>query len=89
MKKIEINLPENIAISKIEFITKEDCCGRTDHCTQNISIEIEDGGGGAYSILQTERFALDPDSEFLKEISTLGIKLCEVFDDVDIFEKNK
>lgn len=37
----------------------EDCCGRSNEDFQELTIDILDGGGGAYVVLSTERFSLD------------------------------
>lgn len=50
----------------------EDCCGRNEDM-QELGIYIEDGGGGAYVVLKTERFALDYDQidEFCEHLKKL------------------
>lgn len=37
----------------------EDCCGRIGEDFQELTINVLDGGGGAYVALSTERFSLD------------------------------
>lgn len=55
----------------------EDCCGRTDHEEQYLTVETQDGGGGPYLVLKTERWALD-----FEQINALAVKLQELLRNV-------
>ena len=49
----------------------EDCCGRVEVSVQDLEISTQDGGGGSYIVIKTERWAL----EDAKEIDVLAAKL--------------
>jgi len=53
------NLKQRISSWTLE--QDEDCCGRVNSVIQSLTIEIADGGGGAYAVLKTDRWAADPD----------------------------
>ena len=57
----------------------EDCCGRVDALGQDITISTEDGGGGSYVTIQTDRWAMDDD----KEIDTFAAKMKVLLKRVD------
>lgn len=65
---------------KATYEQQEDCCGRPQHDSQTIDIEIVDGGGGPYAVISTERWSLDSSSldEFVAEIKR---RIAEVPDD--------
>jgi hypothetical protein len=60
-------MTERIALGRVhfEFTQDGDCCGPVDD-VQQINIEIEDGGGGKYLVLSTERWAVDSPKELEK-----------------------
>jgi hypothetical protein len=63
-------------LSSIKLTLKqdEDCCGRVDTSEQSLEIETMDGGGGAYLVISTERWALDSD----EDIDAFASRLKEV-----------
>jgi len=60
---------------------EEDCCGRINEAIQTLTVEIQDGGGGAYVVLKTERWAADPD-----ELRTLADAIERAIKDHDAAE---
>lgn len=46
----------------------EDCCGRLDHQDQEIRVETHDGGGGAYLVIATQRWAIDDVEAFAAQL---------------------
>jgi hypothetical protein len=48
-------------LSSWTLTQEEDCCGRINESFQELTIEIADGGGGAYGVLTTTRWAVEPD----------------------------
>lgn len=56
----------NLASLKLTLTQDEDCCGRSEIDTQSIEIETMDGGGGAYLVISTERWALDDEADIDK-----------------------
>ena len=61
-----------IARAKISLYQENDCCDAGKE-GQHLSVEVVDGGGGAYLVLRTERWALEID-----EIQALITKLNEI-----------
>ena len=61
-----------IASAKVTLYQENDCCdiGKEG---QHLQVEVVDGGGGAYLVLQTERWAVEID-----EIQALIAKLNEI-----------
>ena len=53
------------------YTQDEDCCGRVNEPTQDIELSTEDGGGGSYIVIKTERWAVDDG----KEIDAFAAKL--------------
>lgn len=52
-----------------------DCCGPSNDWVNSLEVSTEDGGGGPYLILKTDRWAIDRDDidkfcDFLKKIFT-------------------
>jgi hypothetical protein len=47
---------------KLKFIQDGDCM-QQDHNVQELTVEVVDGGGGAYIVISTERWAFD-DNDF-------------------------
>jgi hypothetical protein len=45
----------------ITYEQEPDCCDGTSDYAQHLMVTTQDGGGGAYIILQTERWAIDRD----------------------------
>lgn len=45
---------------------EQDCCGPTDDTGQDITISVEDGGGGPYLVLSTKRWAISDRKEVLR-----------------------
>jgi hypothetical protein len=64
----------NLAGIKITVSQPEDCCGSPDADEQYLAIETADGGGGKYIVIQTDRWALDSDSD----IDALAAHLKEI-----------
>lgn len=61
------------------LVTEEvDCCGPVDKELNEIEISTEDGGGGVYAVIKTERWAIDLDGpdEFMDLIRKV-IHMCE------------
>lgn len=56
----------------------EDCCGRVNEEKQYLTVETQDGGGGAYIVLKTERWALD-----YEQIHALAMRLQEILRSVE------
>lgn len=50
---------------------EEDCCGRANETGQTIEFIAEDGGGGAYIVIKTERWAFDDLKEFSAVIKSM------------------
>ena len=61
-----------IASAKVTLYQENDCCD-TGKEGQTLNVEVVDGGGGPYLVLQTERWALEID-----EIQALITKLNEI-----------
>jgi len=61
-----------IANAKVTLYQENDCCdvGKEG---QHLSVEVVDGGGGPYLVIQTKRWSLEID-----EIQTLINKLSEI-----------
>ena len=53
----------------ILFSEEVDCCALEDG-NNYLEVSTHDGGGGAYLVIKTERWAIDPDEfdEFLKRL---------------------
>lgn len=49
----------------------EDCCGRPDDICQQIEISTENGGGGSYLVVKTERWAVDDIDELVRPMRDL------------------
>ena len=45
----------------ITYEQEPDCCDGTSNYAQHLTVQTQDGGGGAYLTLQTERWAIDRD----------------------------
>jgi hypothetical protein len=45
----------------ITYEQEPDCCDGTSDYAQHLIVTTQDGGGGAYLTLQTERWAIDRD----------------------------
>jgi len=83
-------LPEGIKIHSacIQFIQDEDCCGRNGEDGQDgqeLFVHFEDGGGGFYFVLNTERWAVDADDGFFKWIN----EFCENLNDNSFWGKDQ
>lgn len=57
-------------IERVSIVATEeaDCCAPSGSDVNEIEISTEDGGGGAYLIIKTERWAIDADKidDFIK-----------------------
>lgn len=51
--------PETV---RLTFHEEADCCAPSGVSDNEMTIETMDGGGGAYVVIKTERWALDLDS---------------------------
>lgn len=56
----------------------EDCCGRVNEPTQEIELSTENGGGGSYLVIKTERFAVDDVEELVGPMKKLLERMREV-----------
>jgi hypothetical protein len=63
------------------FHQDEDCCGRTDSFGQDLTIEIEDGGGGTYAVIKTERWAAESPEELQRLLAWCLGQVKSMFDD--------
>ena len=61
---------------KVTLEQEEDCCGRVSEDSQHIVIEVQDGGGGPYLVLETSRWAID-------DIDAFTAKLREILAQVE------
>jgi hypothetical protein len=60
-----------------EFAQESDCCD-PDNLGQNIIVTVDDGGGGPFVIIQTDRWAMDDIDEFANQLkSILGMVKAE------------
>lgn len=53
------------------YTQKEDCCGRVGETGQDIEISMENGGGGSYIVIKTERWAVDDINELVGSMKKL------------------
>ena len=61
---------------KAIFTQEEDCCGRTGVDIAELTMETQDGGGGAYIVMTTDRFSIDNDDlKGIGEAQTLLLSL--------------
>jgi hypothetical protein len=49
----------------LTFTQDTDCCDMTGNGCQTLRVTTEDGGGGSYFVLETERWAIDPPEDLL------------------------
>lgn len=63
-----------LASIKLTLSQQEDCCGRVENYEQHLTIETMDGGGGAYLVISTDRWAIDSDAD----IDSFAARLKEV-----------
>lgn len=58
---MKLNLPKEITINdlKMNLSQPEDNCGRPEFDTQDLEVDFQDGGGGFYYVLKTDRWAID------------------------------
>ena len=75
MSKNEIiNLPKGVHLEEIKFVfTQDSDCCEVDPVGQVLEIETQDGGGGPYIVIKTDRWAIDVDqfdnfSKILKNV---------------------
>lgn len=57
------------------YSQEEDCNGRCGHDFQHIEISTEDGGGGKYFILKTERWSFDSAQNLLRLIADFSARV--------------
>lgn len=51
---------EDLIVSQqVVLEQEEDCCGRENEEYQYMTLETHDGGGGAYVVMKTDRWAID------------------------------
>lgn len=59
------------------YMQDADCCQEGDFA-QTLTVRTQDGGGGHYLVLETERWALDDPEEFVKllreTLAAVGVK---------------
>ena len=61
---------------KAIFTQDEDCCGRHGVDIAELTMETQDGGGGPYIVITTDRFALDEkDLKAIAEAQALILSL--------------
>lgn len=70
------DLPNDITLESatFTFTQPEDCCGRINEEFQDLTIHTEDGGGGKYLVLSTERWAIDS----IKDLECIFEKLYKI-----------
>ena len=61
----------------------EDCCGRSGEKYQEMRVFIQDGGGGGYPVIETERFAFDSPEELLSLLEVMRRLVDDHVDDPD------
>ncbi len=78
---MNLKLPKGIHLNdlKMTLAQEEDSCGRIGIEDQILEVEFQDGGGGFYYILKTDRWAVDADD--LSLFKTLG-EMCESLDNL-------
>ena len=62
-----------LSAATLIYTQEADCC--SDQITQQLQIEIRDGGGGPYYVLKTREWAVD-DPQDLMSILAAVITLC-------------
>lgn len=59
----------------ITYEQEPDCCDGTSDYAQHLTVTTQDGGGGPYIILKTDRWAIDKDAllsgEFASQLLTI------------------
>jgi len=57
---MNVKLPKGVRLEAVtcEFSQESDSC-QSDRTGQDITVQIEDGGGGPYIVIKTERWAVD------------------------------
>jgi len=73
MDKETINKPKLISLKAI-YEQEMDCSADSDDI-QTIEISTEDGGGGFYFVLKTERWAVDEPNELLELLEDFKSRL--------------
>lgn len=53
------------------YSQEEDCCGRSGARGQDIEISTENGGGGSYLVIKTERWAINNINELIVPMKRL------------------
>jgi len=58
---------------KVTFAQEEDSCGRADEYQQYLHVETQDGGGGSYLVIKTDRWAIDPNGldDFIQQLKSV------------------
>lgn len=70
---------------KLKFVQDQDCmCG--DYNLQELDVSIVDGGGGAYVVISTTRWAMD-ENDFDNFIEMLRAELKKVGHGIPYFKK--
>ena len=59
------------------YSQEEDCCGRVNEIGQDIEISTENGGGGSYLVIKTERWAVDDVNELIGPMRALLARIHE------------
>ena len=61
-----MKLPKGVRLERVAvvFSQESDCC-ESEAIGQELTIGTEDGGGGSYLILKTDRWAIDDAAEFM------------------------
>ncbi len=66
-------------ITRLVLAQDGDCCGGNDY--QYLNIDIQDGGGGAFAVLSSERWAIDQDN--LAALGRLLGHLIDLYDQAE------
>ena len=55
------------------FIQDADCCDSNSGLDQQLTVSTQDGGGGKYIVISTDRWALNPDEieDFIKALKEM------------------
>ena len=70
-----------LARASIELTQEGDCCG--GDIVQNLKISSDDGGGGWFWILETERWAFDSPEELVNQLKGVIHKIEKIKEEVE------
>lgn len=69
-----------ICALSVVFTQEPDACADGDS-PQTISVKVEDGGGGPYFTIETDRFAFDSPSDFVALLDSVQGMIAGKWDD--------